>query len=92
MRSAGPPCRRLALAEMPAHRRRIRARSGDEQVVSGKPGMLGEELGGPGTIRWFVLAVGQAGESEEPVGQRLVCRSRLAGGPGAGGHDLDVAT
>ena len=77
-------------SKVPAHRRRIRARGRDEQVMSGKFGMLGEKLSGRGAISGLVVTVGQASQSEKPIGQRLVCRSGLAGGPGTVGHDLDV--
>jgi hypothetical protein len=50
-----------------------------EQQLSG-----GETVGGP------IVAISQASQPEEPVGQRLVMRRRLARAPGPGGNDLDV--
>jgi hypothetical protein len=52
--------------------------------------VLGQELGGSRTVGGPVVAIRQASQSKEPVGQRLVLRRRSAGAPGPGRHDLDV--
>jgi hypothetical protein len=59
--------------------------------MPGQLGMLGQQLGGGRQVGGIVAAVRQAGQPEEPVGQRLAIGRPLAWGPGAGGHDLDVA-
>ena len=75
---------------MAAHFAHVRSRRRHKEALPGRLGVLGQELGGSGTVGRFVVAISQASQSKELVGERLVLRCRPARSPGAGGDDLDV--